>query len=309
MDNFGLIITSMLIYATPLIITAIGGLYSEKSGVINIGLEGMMTFGAFLSAIVAFFLVQYQILQPNFLVLIIAIIAGGLGGLVWAFLHAWLSINLKVDQVISGTVINILALALAVFLTNIIFSTKETYPISSQIPTYITIGEIDIYYVTIIVFIIVLITWYIFKYTKFGRYITTVGEDPNTADSVGINVKKVRYMAVLISGILAGIGGASVVLISSSRFAANVIAGKGFIALSVLIFGRYSTKGIVLAGLFFGITSAFGIIWPIIVPDSSIPSVIFLILPYLSTILALVIFSRNSVSPTALGTPYNKEVR
>ena len=140
-------------------------------------------------------------------------------------------------------------------------------------------------------------------------HVRAVGENPQAADAMGINVLKVRYQAVVLSGILAGLGGISIVLTTTSNFAGSVVAGQGFIALAVLIFGRWKPKGILFAGLLFGFCSTLGTVVVILMPDLPIPAIYFQILPYVVTIIALVLFSRKSITPSALGKPYDKEMR
>lgn len=333
--NLLIILSFALIYATPLFAAALGGLYSEKSGVVNIGLEGMMTFGAFSGTVTVLLLNQFVGVSSGWILFVSGIIVAALGGALWALLHGYASIKLGIDQVISGTVINILTLAIGLYLTTILWATKDSPSIlnlsgGANIPIKFdpisftvnnSVYSLSIYYVSILILLIAALTWYVFKYTKFGAHISAVGENPSAADAMGINVYKVRYTAVIISGMLAGLGGFSVVLMTSAKFAAYVIAGKGFVSLAVLIFGRYNAVGILGAGLLFGFTSALGRIWPTLLPVgkdysneflvflSQINTVWFLILPYIVTVITLILFSRKSVSPSALGKPYQKEQR
>lgn len=302
MNPILIVFFATLTMATPLIIAALGGLLSEKSGVVNIGLEGMMTFGAFLGAFVI------VMVEPSLGVfaLVIGFFTGALGGLLFGLLHAYLSITLKIDQIISGTAVNIVALAMSVYFTKILFGASETP--SKQTPA-ITFIDGKLYLITIIAFLLVLLIWFVVKKTKFGMHVNAVGENPQAADAMGINVILTRYKAVLYSGLLAGIAGVAIVFTTTSRFNGAVVSGKGFIALAVLIFGRWTPFGVLGAGLLFGFSSSLGTVAKVVFPDSPIPAVYFEILPYVITIIALVAFSRRSVAPDALGQVYDKEKR
>ncbi len=303
MDNFILISVATLTMAAPLIAAALGGLFSERSGVVNIGIEGMMTFGAFVGALT---IVQLEaVMGTSFIVLVIGTLAALLGGAVVGLLHAWLSIKFKLDQIISGTAINIAALAIAIYLSNIIFMSAET-------PTKLTpgvklFGELNL--IVVVIIAMVFVTSFIVKKTKFGMRMIAVGENPQAADAMGINVNKIRYQAVIISGALSGLAGIAIVLTTTSRFGGYVVAGKGFIALAVMLFGRRNPYGILAAGILFGFTSTLGTFINVIAPDLPINGVYFTILPYVITILALTIFSRSAIDPEGLGKPYDKEER
>lgn len=303
MDSFMLIFVSTLTLSVPLIAAALGGLFSERSGVVNIGLEGMMTFGAFFGTVAVLFM--ESTFGTGFMALfvgtIVAIIAGGVFGL----LHAWLSIKFKLDQIISGTAINMAALAIAVYLSNIWYFSAETP--SKMTPGVKLFG--DFYLIIFVILALVVVTDIVIKKTRFGMRLVAVGENPQAADAMGINVNKIRYQAVIISGAFAGLAGMAVVLTTTSRFGGYVVAGKGFIALAVMLFGRRNAYGILGAGLLFGITSTFGTYMNVIAPGLPIPSIYFQILPYVVTIIALVAFSRSLVDPEGLGKAYDKEVR
>ncbi len=303
MDNITLIIFATLSMSVPFIAAGLGGLFSERSGVVNIGLEGMMTFGAFVgAATIVWFETQFG---TGFMALVLGTITAILGGALFGALHAWLSIRWKLDQIISGTAINIAALAISIYLCGVFYFSAETP--SKLTPSVKIFGEL--YLIVIIIFILAIVTDIVINKTKFGMRLIAVGENPQAADAMGINVNKVRYQAVIISGALAGIAGISVILTTTGRFGGYAIAGKGFIALAVMLFGRRNAYGIIGAGLLFGFTSTLGTYINIIVPNLPIPSVYFTILPYVVTIIALVLLSRKSVDPEGLGQAYDKEVR
>ncbi len=303
MENLTLIVFATLTMSVPYIAAALGGLFSERSGVVNIGLEGMMTFGAFVGAatIVAF----ESAFGTGFAALLVGTITAVLAGALFGLLHAWLSIKFKLDQIISGTAINIAALAIAVYMCNILYMSAETP--SKMTPSVKLFGEL--YLIVIVIFVLAIVTHFVINKTKFGMRIIAVGENPQAADAMGINVNKIRYQAVVISGALAGIAGIAVVLTTTSRFGGYVIAGKGFIALAVMLFGRRNAFGIIGAGLLFGFSSTLGTFINVIAPGLPIPGVYFTLLPYIITIIALVAFSRKSVDPEGLGQAYDKEVR
>ncbi len=312
MGIFGIIIFGTIALAAPLIAAALGGLFSERSGVVNIGLEGMMTAGAFGAAAVI------AIMEINglggqgaiFAGLVVACLLGGLFGL----LHAWLSITFKVDQIISGTVINIVTVAIAVYFTKILFGSANTKIIMTQ---PLKLGTVT--YLSIFIILLCIVAYFLLYKTKWGKHVLAVGENPSAADAMGINVLKVRYQAVVLSGILGGLGGAAIVINSTNNFSALTVAGSGFIALAVLIFGRHNPFGVLAAGIIFGFFKTLGAsvatIDPSLMPQmfrflTTVPQVIYQMLPYLITIIVLVIFSRNKImSMEALGEPYDKEVR
>lgn len=314
MGIFGIILFGTIALATPLIAAALGGLFSERSGVVNIGLEGMMTAGAFGCATVVALMDMSG--MSGEVAIILGIVVGCLLGGLFGLLHAWLSITFKVDQVISGTVINIATLAITVYLTKIIFGAANTRTIMSR---PIKMFGVNITLLSVIIILLCVVAFYLLYKTKWGKHVLAVGENPSAADAMGINVIKVRYQAVVLSGILGGLGGAAIVLNSTNNFSALTVAGSGFIALAVLIFGRHNPFGVLVAGIIFGFFKTLGAsvstIDPNLMPEalrflSSIPQAIYQMLPYIITIIVLVIFSRNkSTTIEALGTPYDKEVR
>lgn len=312
MGILGTIIFGTIGVATPLIAAALGGLFSERSGVVNIGLEGMMTVGAFGCAALVAVLEIYG-MGGHFAILLGILLGCALGGL-FGLMHAWLSITFKVDQVISGTVINIASLAITVYLTKIIFGQANTRQIMSQ---PFKIGSITL--ISIIIALLCVGAFYLLYRTKWGRHVLAVGENPSAADAMGINVMKVRYQAVVLSGVLGGLGGAAIVLNTTNNFSGVTVAGSGFIALAVLIFGRHNPYGVLVAGIVFGFFKTLGASVSTIDPDllpnairflSDVPQAAYQMLPYIITIIVLVIFSRNKATTIeALGVPYDKEVR
>lgn len=283
----GIILTATIRSATPLIFASLGGNFSERSGVFNIALEGIMTVGAF-SAV--FF--SYKTGSP-WAGLFGAMVVGGLFGLLLAFL----SIYFKANQVIVGTAINILAASLTTFLLVEIWGRPGQ---TDNVEYFQAWGPFNLF--TYLAFAMVIISYYIIYKTPFGLRIRAVGEHPRAADTLGVNVYVTRYICVTISGILAGIGGASLSIGSLSLFKEGMIAGKGFIALAALIFGKWNPIGAALASLFFGFADAL----QTIATGLPVPKEFLFALPYIMTMLAVSGFVGKSVGPAAGGIPYEK---
>ena len=272
--------------ATPLLLAALGGLYSERSGVINIALEGMMLAGAFTAAVVTHF-------AGNPWIGLLAAIAVGAAV---ALVHAFVCIQCKADQVVSGTAINILFLALPALLSGAMFQSTGATP---QIPQQNLMPIVPI----VLAFALVPITWYVLSATPFGLRLRAVGENPEAADTAGIRVLAMRYKGVLISGMLAAIGGAYLSIGQSSLFTRNMTAGRGFIALAALIFGKWRPVQTMLACLLFGLAEAISIQMQGVV---QIPVEFIQMVPYVLTIVVLAGFIGRSRPPRALGIPYEK---
>lgn len=308
MDNLMIIalLTATLRTATPLIFAGLGGVFSERSGVVNIGLEGMMIMGAFFSV-----LGTYKTGSPLIGVLC-AIIAGGL----IALIHAYLSITLRADQIISGTAINLFASALASFLIFKIFKKGGQTDIVASLPYNVPasikgipiIGSIlsGINWFVILAIILVFVTNFIIFKTPLGLRIRSVGEHPSAADTLGINVYKIRYLCVIISGALAGLGGAALIGITPV-YREGMVAGRGFIALAAMIFGNWKPFGTMWACMLF----AFGGSFEIFAQGFSwhLPQEFYSSIPYLLTMLALAGFVGKTTPPAADGQPYEKGER
>lgn len=287
--------------AVPLAFAALGGLYSERSGVLNIALEGMLLTGAFTTATATFYT------GNPWLGILASLIAGGLVGL----LHAVLCVTLCVDQLVSGLAINLVAAGLTSFLARLVFSGSSTQQLSGigaiTIPGLANIPLIGPLlfqsdFLVYLLFILVILTTYILFKTSFGLTLRAVGESPKAADTAGISVAFVRYIAVVISGCLASLGGAYLTLVQVRFFAEGMSAGKGFIAIAALIFGRWHPIGSALACLLFGATEALQL--RIQALGANIPYQFLVMLPYAIALLALVSKLGKSTPPKALGTPY-----
>lgn len=305
-STIALFISDTLLFATPLLFTALGGMFTEKAGVTNIGLEGMMTIGAFAGATVGYFTKSA----------LLGFIAGGIAAALVALIHAIVCITFGADQVVSGIAINFIGPGVALFICSLLFEgAKQTIPVADgegkmikifdnltgiqfidkilgqYITTYIALG------------LVVLISIYLYK-TKFGLRLIAVGEHPKAAETLNVNVYLYRYFAVVISGLLAGFGGATMSLATVSNFSQSLISGHGFIALVAVIFGKWKPYGVLGACLFFGAAQELAILLPglnINIPESILPMV-----PYISTLLVLIFFVGKSKGPSSAGVPYIK---
>ena len=302
-------ITATLRIATPLIFAALGAVITEKSGVTNVGIEGIMIMGAF------FAVVGTQVSGSPYL----GIAFGALAGAVVALVHGFLSITLKADQVISGTAINILATAIPSLLLWMLFQRQgqsDTVPkitysegVKSFLMRIPLIGPFlaDLNYFVLIAIILVILINFILNKTRWGLRLKAVGEHPEAADTLGISVVKMRYIAVIISGILAALGGVSLAIVSGNLYREGMINGRGFIAIAAMIFGNWNPVGALLASLLFGAAEALQIYGQAL--GLNIPSEVYYALPYILTMIAVTGFVKKSRAPKAIGKPYYKGQR
>ncbi|MFD1030952.1 ABC transporter permease [Metaplanococcus flavidus] len=316
LDVLYFIIPSAIFYAAPLILVAIGGVFSERSGVVNIGLEGLMVIGAFTGIVFnLFFADTFGGATPW-----VALIAAMVAALLLSLLHAVASISFRADQVVSGVAINLLAIALSLYLVKKIFDKGQTdfiterfgradVPLLSEIPFIGPLFFQSVYLTSFFAIGVAVLAWFIIYKTPFGLRLRSVGEHPMAADTMGINVTKMRYTAVMISGALAGIGGAVYAQTITSDFGHATINGQGFMALAAMIFGKWHPLGAMGAALFFGLAQSLSIAGSSIPIISEIPNVFLLILPYVLTILALAGFIGKANAPKANGKPYIKGER
>ena len=308
-----LIVSSTLVYSAPLIFTALGGTFSENSGIVNVGLEGIMTMGAFTSIVFNLsFASTFGTATPW-----LGALLGGIVGIIFSLLHAVATINWRADHVISGTVLNLMAPPLAVFLVKAIYNKGQTENINQNFGYFSFPGLANIPVIGPIFFkntsapawvaivLSIFLYWVLYK-TRFGLRLRSSGENPQAADTLGINVYKMRYAGVLISGFLGGIGGAVFAEAIAGNFSVSTIAGQGFMALAAMIFGRYNPIGAMLSSLFFGFAQSLSIIGDQIPGISSLPSAYLQIAPYVLTIIVLVVFFGKTVGPAADGQNYIK---
>lgn len=297
-------------FTIPLLITSLGGLYSERSGIVNIGLEGLMVVGFFAGAVT---IKTLEVALPD-LSIVIGLLVGIIAGVLFSLLHAFASINLNANQVISGTAINMLAGALTVFLARTITGSgnigirlgivRWDVPLLSKIPVIGPLFFENTYYTTWIVLAIWGFSWFLLYKTSFGLRLRACGEHPNAAASAGVNVIRMRYIGVMVSGGLAGLGGAVMIATYAGEFNGTV-AGLGFLALAALIFGQWKPLGILGAAFFFGFARTIADASQVIPQFENFPPLILKIFPYVITLIALVLFSKTSKAPKASGEPFD----
>lgn len=294
-------LVSSLHLAVPLAFAALGGLYSERSGVLNIALEGMLLTGAFTSAVATFYT------NNVWMGVLAAFVSGGLVGL----LHAFLSVSLRVEQLVSGLAINLVAAGVTSFLARLVFSSGNTQRLVGIQPIIIPglahlplLGSLLFQQDALVylLFILVALSTYILFSTRFGLTLRAVGEYPKAVETSGMSVQRVRYLAVIMSGCLAGLGGAYLSLVQVKYFAEGMSAGIGFIAIAALIFGKWHPIFSSLACLLFGATEALQL--RIQALGVNIPYQFLSMLPYTVAILALVGLAGRSKPPAALGISY-----
>ena len=308
------LVQQTMFFSIPLLIVALGGMFSERSGVINIALEGIMIMGAFTGIL---FINVVQRFIPGQSVLLLAVFVSALTGVVVSLLHAYASINMKANQIISGTAINMLAPAIAIYIARTIRTVQQIpfinqfridrVPLLGDIPVIGPMFFRNTYITTFIGFLILALSAFFLYKTRFGLRLRSCGEHPQAADSAGINVYAMRYAGVMISGALAGLGGLVFVIPTSIEFNPEV-SGYGFLALAVLIFGQWKPGRILFAAFFFGFMKAIsssysGIDFMRAIP---IPAYVYKMIPYIATLIVLAFSSKFSQAPRAEGIPYDK---
>lgn len=306
--SFAFLIGQTLMYASPLIFTSLGGTLSENSGVVNIGLEGMMVVGAFTAATVGYF-------SGNpWLGFLAAALASGLFGM----LHALACVTFNADHVVSGIAINFLGPGLSYFVSRLVFDgatqtlsldleNKMPRPLDPFFETNTFFELIFNRYATAYVALaMVAFIWFLLFRTRLGLRIRSVGQHPEAADTLGVHVRRVRYFAVVGSGMLAGLGGATLSIAIVSQFRPGLISGQGFIALAAMIFGKWKPQGALLACLLFGFSQALVVFLGL--RAQAIPSQLMSMLPYAITLIVLVGFVGKAVAPKASGRPFGEEL-
>jgi ABC-type uncharacterized transport system permease subunit len=294
-------LASAIRMSVPIMITAVGAIYAERSGTVNIGLEGMMIVGAFAGAAGGVFLGPFG-----------GILVGMLAGAFMAAIHAYASIHFKVDQIVSGTAINILSYGLVRFAAISIFRAATTTPHVDHLPA-ITVPVLagipwlkpiltHVSPLVFVAFLLVPLTAWIMNRTVFGLRLRSVGEYPLAAETLGVNVYLMKYAGVIISGALAGLSGAYLSIEHTGMYVEGMTQGLGFIALAAMIFGNWKPGGAMLAGLLFGFAQALSFR----VVSEAIPFQFIKMIPYLLTIVVLAGWSRRSRPPAAVGVPYER---
>ena len=311
-----IVVPVALAYATPLIIAALGGIFSERSGVVNIALEGIMVIGAVTGIIVTLTLTDLGLgsLSP-WIALLIAMVVGAL----FSLFLAVPAILWRADQTVLGVAINMLAIGLAIFVVRVLYNkgqtdfieyriAKENVPILSDIPV-LRMFFINVQYTSFIAILLAFVVWFVIFKTPFGLRLRSVGEHPMAADTMGINVTKMRFMGVMLSGAFGGLAGAVYAVTVTTNFSGTTIVGQGFLAIAAMIFGKWNPLGALGAGLFFGFAQALSIIGSNLPVINNVPQVLLLIAPYALTILALAGVVGRADAPKSVGIPYIKGKR
>ena len=308
-----LLISYTLIYWAVLILVALGGMFSERSGVINIGLEGIMVFGALGGAVTMYLL---PATTSGFVVVILTLFVSVAVGILSSLLLAVASINFKADQTLAGTAVNMLATAFAtVFVKAVTASKGHATPVVSYVQQrdafLFNIAGVNLSWFIVVAILVLLVSAVVLYKSKFGLRLRSCGEHPQASASVGISVKKMRYAGVMISGMLGGLGGIVYVAAAVSSWDFSVgVSGMGFLALGVLIFGKWDPFKIALAGLLFGFFTALNSVYTgTFLANWSIPSEIYKMLPYIISLIVLVFTSKKSRAPKAEGIPYDAGAR
>ena len=307
-----------LTLGTPLIITALGGLFSERSGVVNVALDGCMQIGGFVSATTLVLLSAAGVGHAIWWALLAAVAASTL----FVAIHAFSSINMRADQTISGTALNVLAGGLTIYLCEILFNAKSTasfnngdvfgrisIPVLKDIPLIGKLFFTSNYPYTYIAYVLVVIVWFFMYKTPFGLRLRSCGEYPQASASMGIDVLKTRWIGVLLSGAFAGLGGAALVLSTQTYFNSGSIHGLGFVAIATMIFGQWTPFGILGAGILFGFSQTLAFYVSSIPFLASIPSELVNMFPYVLTIIVIVLFSGRQLGPKASGEIYDPSKR
>lgn len=303
LSSIVLLISITIMYSTPLIFGALGGLVSERSGVTNIGIEGMMSIGAGTAVCVA-----YTTGNPWF-----GFLAAGIVGGLLALLHAIASITFRANQTVSGIAINLLGSGFALFMVRLVFGMTNTPSIPKKLPkllgsqsTSLLMKVFNVDITVVIALLLTIVIWFMMYKTKWGLRVCSVGEHPQVADTLGINVYGIRYVCVILSGVLGGFGGAAMTLAIISNFTPAAISGHGFIALAAVIFGKWKPFGVYGACMVFGFAQALTVI---LGGAELVPSQILAMLPYVLTIIVLIFFVGHGAAPKASGVAYESGQR
>jgi simple sugar transport system permease protein len=317
-----LIIIDGLSFALPLFIMAIGGIYCERSGIVMLALEGLQGFGAFIGAFAVIML--RPILGAAFPFMIyIAMAAAMLGGMFYSLLPAVLCIRFKAGQTVSGVVVNILSVALTAFFTNVInraltgsaanrfqigVSARFTVPVISDIPV---IGAVfkNVYPFQVVIIVFAIFAWYVFYKTRFGLRLRACGDNPHSLDAAGGNVGATRFKAILVTGAFSGLAGMCFAYSIMANFSPSIYLGYGFLAIAALIFGNWEILSTFAVCLFFGFARSGGYQLCLTLGMSSNFSDLFLVLPYVLTLLSLIFFSKHNRPPRAIGEIFDKGKR
>ncbi|MDO4965157.1 MAG: ABC transporter permease [Lachnospiraceae bacterium] len=300
------IILNGLAFSLPLLAMALSGIFSERSGVTNLAVEGFQGFGAFCGAFIA--LVLQQSMKGSDVPYYVALIISFVGGALFALIHALMCIRFKANQVISGVVINIFAMALTAYFTK--YLNLAVFGASSdKFVLNIAPKVFGLYTFEYIIVAVVAVAWFVMYKTTFGMYLRACGDNPQAVDAAGVNVAKIRYIAVSLGGGFAGLGGICYAYSISSNFSSNIYSGYGYLAIAALIFGNWNVMPTLFACFLFGFARSAGYQ---IVQIAELPSSyqdLIMILPYVLTLIMLIFFSKKTHAPRALGVSYDKGSR
>jgi simple sugar transport system permease protein len=308
-NSLGIILFATLVYMTPLLYAGLGSCFSEVSGVVNIGIEGMMTAGAFTGTVVAYFVGNPWI----------GFLCGGLAGAFFGMLHAIATVRIGADQTIAGTAINMLGPGIVIMIAKVMFNSTDTPSLKPGVQTIpkLFAGVFDTstvfgrfmdnvfatYATTYLVFAVALLVWFVFYKTRFGLRLRACGEHPQACETLGINVIATRFICVCLSGFLSGLGGACVTMTISTQFRPISIVGQGFIAIAAVIFGKFRPHGTLLGCLLFGFCSGLKVV---LGSNSGVDMQLISMIPYVVTVIVLILFVGKSRVPAANGKPYIK---
>lgn len=316
------IIIDGMAFALPLLISAIGAIYCERSGIVNLAVEGFMGVGAFFGALAVVF-TSNIFPQGGIASFAIAAVAAMAGAMLFSLIHALLCIKFKANQTISGVVMNLLAMALTTFLTKQInavafgkpssklelgITMKFDIPFLSELPI---VGAFftEIYIFNIVIIVVAIIAWYVLYHRKFGAHLRACGDNPHAVAAAGVGVEKTRVLAIMVSGALAGLAGLAFAYSIYASFSASFYVGYGYLAIAAMIFGNWKIIPTLFACLIFGFARSFGYSLGGMLGLPSTFSDIAMTMPYIFTLLLLVFFSKNNRMPKALGEIYDKSKR
>ena len=316
-DQVLLLLSYMLLFATSLSFVALGGMFSERSGIINIGLEGIMVVGGFTGLLVLNSLVEAN--APSFVVIVVTILASVLAGMLYSLLLAVVAIEFKADQTLAGTALNLLATAIAIIFTKRLSEGASTSIHYTKDAFVFSFGPFSFNIFLFIALAVIAISFFVLYKCRFGLRLRACGENPSAADSVGINVKFYRYMGVLISGGLAGIGSLAYILPTQSFWnSASGVSGFGFLALAIMIFGQWKPLRISIISLIFSFFLSLSYVYSGIfeailgfplTAEHGVTSELFKMLPFIASLILLTFTSKKSRAPKSEGIPYDKSVR
>lgn len=311
-----------LSFAAPLFVMAMGAIYSQKSGVDNLAIEGFQGFGAFIGALVAFVLMPIMG-NGSQAVIYIAMLSAFIGGSIYACIHGVLCVKFRANQVISGVVVNILAVALTTFFTSAVNKSltgqssnkfilgifnRFDVPGLSQIPIFGAFFR-NMYSYEWIILVIAIVGWYVMYKTRFGMHLRACGENPQAVDAAGGNVIRTRFLSVIISGGLSGVGGICYAYSISANFSPSIYMGFGYLAIAAMIFGNWNILPTAAVCLFFGLAKSGGYQLCLNMGLPSNYSDLFMMIPYILTLLLLAFFSKKNHPPAAIGEPFDQSKR